>query len=928
MSLKRLLNPDDGTDTHVGSRPIQGWDDYGAPIDIAPVLQETTWENCVTDLFSLDSLPDILSQDQIDPYSLQHGFDIDSKASLLFVEEQVQRWAEDNVSSHPTSPGPQDRDEKQIARSPVKLIGDMSVVDSKLASGDGQPIPGHFQMLITKAEDRYLVGFPDGTLLGEANALLEEALESIEKQRHRVDLEAFAPIRPIRETIYRATKEKEAVVRVNINIYGPSSVTQEIGSILSSKKIYLQRPDYIKPGMSYENPHVLKLGNFQHSFHSQEVDLRTEQQPESEVAKAEAFQKTIDTIYSSLTRGQTLAGLEGDDRLKTQLLTHQKQALHFMSQRENGPIPEKFRLWVPSEQDGRPCQRHVITNNASLAEYSETGGGILADEMGMGKSLSILALILRTLGDGHKWASEHDTMLDNGSSHYKSRRRSRATLVIASSDLMINEWFQEMKIHFEAQIWGALRTVKYHGTNRESNIDTLAESDIVVTTYHTLYMDSQRGKNPLRDIEWYRLVLDEAHIIRRLSTVFYRTVAELKARSRWCLTGTPIQNRLEDIGSLFAFIRIIPFNNPSNFRKYISVPFDEGGKRRDLAIERFTRLLDSLCLRRTKDLLHLPEQHSRVRKLEFSAEERMQYEQTKKIMLRAAKNQVGGFDQKSTLGLFQVQLQLRILCNHGTFQQPFSWNRRKMHLLDEREAMEASSGRDGEVTCSACKQTMPLLGAGSMFRRFDEHCRHVLCSECMEESMPEANPGVVTNCPLCSSLWKITSRSANSTFLQQEDGRYFRAQGRSSKIQALMEDVRVDIWSTKSIIFSCWTHTLDLIGSALGQLNITFRRIDGECPTAKREKILDEFAHDPSLRVLIMTTGTGAVGLNLATANRVFLVEPQWNPSVENQAIARALRLGQEQAVQVTRYVVNGTVEQDMRSLQDRKLKMAHMAWE
>ncbi|KAF2446332.1 hypothetical protein P171DRAFT_442729 [Karstenula rhodostoma CBS 690.94] len=805
----------------------------------------------------------------------------------------------------------------------------MSIVDSKLASGGGHPVPGHFQMVITKTEDRYMVGFADGTLLGEANALLEEALERIEEQRHHVDLEAFAPIRPIRETISRATKEKEAVVRVHINIYGPRNVAQEIGSVLSCKKIYLQRPDYTKPGVAYDNPHILKLGNFQHPFNGQDVEMRTENQPESEVAKADAFQKTIDTIYSSLTRGQTLARLEGDDRLKTQLLTHQKQALDFMSQRENGPIPEKFRLWVPSEQDGRPCQRHIITNNASLSEYPETGGGILADEMGMGKSLSILALMLRTLGDGHKWASEHDGMLNNGSNHYKPRRRSRATLVIASSDLMINEWFQEMKIHFRAQIYGALRTIKYHGTNRESNIDTLAESDIVVTTYHTLYMDSRRGKNPLRDVEWYRLVLDEAHIIRRLSTVFYRTVAELKARSRWCLTGTPIQNRLEDIGSLFAFIRIIPFNNPSNFRKYVCVPFDEGGKRRDLAIERFTRLLDSLCLRRTKDLLHLPEQHARVRKLDFSPEERMQYEQTTKIMLRAAKNQVGGFDQKSTLCLFHVQLQLRILCNHGTFQQPFSWNRRKMHLLDEREDMEASLGRDGEVTCSVCKQTMPLIGAGSMFRRFHEHCRHVLCSECMEESMPEVQPGTATSCPLCSSLWKMHSRSADGTHSQQDDN-YFQAQGKSSKIEALMEDVKVDIWSTKSIIFSCWTHTLDLIGSALGQINIAFRRIDGECPTAKREKILDEFAHDPSLRVLIMTTGTGAVGykLNLATANRVFLVEPQWNPSVENQAIARALRLGQEQAVLVTRYVVNGTVEQDMRSVQDQKLTKAGMMWE
>ncbi|PVI07635.1 hypothetical protein DM02DRAFT_512455, partial [Periconia macrospinosa] len=113
-----------------------------------------------------------------------------------------------------------------------------------------------------------------------------------------------------------------------------------------------------------------------------------------------------------------------------------------------------------------------------------------------------------------------------------------------------------------------------------------------------------------------------------------------------------------------------------------------------------------------------------------------------------------------------------------------------------------------------------------------------------------------------------------------------------------------------SIIFSCWTHTLDLISQYLNRAHITFRRIDGECPTATREKILSDFAHQPNLRVLIMTTGTGAVGLNLATANRVFIVEPQWNPSVENQAIARALRLGQEQQVEVNRYVVKGTVEQ------------------
>ncbi|KAK3202497.1 hypothetical protein GRF29_161g1443260 [Pseudopithomyces chartarum] len=864
MSLKRMLNPDDSTFEHTPHRPLQGWNEYGIPIEVTPVLQDTTWDSFATDVSSINNHTDVFTQHDIDRYDQQITPDYDANTSLLRVQEQVQRWAEDTVSSQPaSSPATLQGDDEKIcygliSRTPIRLVGDMSKVDTKLGTGGGHPVPGHYQVVINHREDRYLVIFNDGTPLGEVNAQLEAALSGIAEQQYRVDLEVFAPIRPIRETISRAVKEKEAVVRVNINLYGPRSAAKDIGLELSTQKIYLQRPDYVKPGLAYDNPHFLKLGGIQPSFQGQDVELRDEKLPESEVEKAEAFQNTINNIYSSLTRGQNLAGIEGDDRIKTKLLPHQKQALDFMSQRENGPIPENFRLWMASEQDGRPCQRHVVTNQPTSLEYPEIGGGILADEMGMGKSLSILALMLCMLHEGHLWASEKTGMMNDGNRTHTAQRRSRATLIIASSDLMINEWFQEMKTHFEEEVFGALRTIKYHGMSRNTSQDALCDADIVITTYHTLYADSSRGKNPLRNIEWYRLVLDEAHIIRRLSTVLYRTVAELKARSRWCLTGTPIQNRLEDIGSLFAFIRIIPFNNPSNFRKYICIPFEEGGKRRDLAIERFTRLLDSMCLRRTKDLLHLPEQHARVRRIDFSPEEKMQYDQTKKIMLRAAKNQVGLFDQKS---------------------------------------------------------------AGSMFRRFDEHCRHVLCSECMEESMPDVQPDTATSCPLCSSLWKMQHRPTHG--MHTEDDKYFRPHGKSSKIEMLMTDVQTDVWNTKSIIFSCWTHTLDLIGAYLGRAFIDYRRIDGECPTAKRERILEEFAHNPQLRVLIMTTGTGAVGLNLATANRVFLVEPQWNPSVENQAIARALRLGQEKAVQVTRYVVNGTVEQDMRSLQDRKLKMA-----
>ncbi|ORY16159.1 SNF2 family N-terminal domain-domain-containing protein [Clohesyomyces aquaticus] len=935
MTLKRLLNPTDyGDADHPDRRPQPtAWETGEDPNDDNPILRDQSWGEVLVEALG--------PEDFQSTWSRGPDEDVLDSSSALYAQKEMAQWAAENLASTITSVTPQPEVEDEgaqicygmIYRASVKLRGDMAELDAKLSTGGGHPAEGYHSMKVTRSDTQLFVVFPDGFSMGELNAQLEKALDRIFGQVD-IDFEVLTHIRSVRETIGRATKEKDAIVRVNINLYGPRNQAKQVGVHLSQNKVYLQRPDFLRSGCVYDNPHVLKLPQFQPSEQACIVPVGTERDPAAD--KAEVFKKTISQVYSSLKRGQRLVGLEGDDRLRTSLLQHQMEALDFLTQRENGPVPDEFSLWSPDEVDGQPCFRHAITNTISRIPPIETGGGILADEMGMGKTLSILALILRTLGEAHAWVAQSNKVGDfspEALAERKSRPRARATLIIASSDLMINEWFQEIERHFHHQVSGVIKTIKYHGQYRETEVTKLCDADLIITTYHTLASDFSGKRNPLNEIEWYRLVLDEAHIIRRQSTVLYRTVAELKARSRWCLTGTPIQNRLEDIGSLFAFLRISPFHSMSTFRKFIATPFDEGEKRSKIAIDRFTRLLDSLCLRRTKELLHLPAQQDRVRMLEFTAEEREQYEQTKKMMIRTVRNQVGIFEHKSTLGMFQIQLQLRILCNHGTFQQPFSWSRRSLHLLDEREDMESSLGRDGEITCSSCRQVMPIVGSSSLYRRYTDHCRHVLCMECIEDSMPVGQETLATLCPLCASLWgpsgivpPHTQTSRQSTVSDNEN--YFRPTGYSSKMMALMDDVQENVWNTKSIIFSHWTRTLDLIQMYLGNGSINSARIDGECPTAKREKILEDFAKNPLLRVLIMTTGTGAVGLNLATANRVFIVEPQWNPSVENQAVARALRLGQENSVQVTRYVINKTVEQEMRYQQDRKLRIAGIGWE
>ncbi len=194
----------------------------------------------------------------------------------------------------------------------------MSDLDSRLATAVTSPISGHVQLELNQTESQFAVSFPDGHIFGEVNAQLEKALTNIEEQHHQLEFEVFAPIRAARETIGRAAKEQEAVIRVQVNVYGSPASAESVGQELSQNKVYLQRPDYIRDGATYENPHMLKLADDPSTEPIQPVAV--EEQSVRADAAADAFQQTITNVYSSLTRDKHLKGLEGHERLRTSLL--------------------------------------------------------------------------------------------------------------------------------------------------------------------------------------------------------------------------------------------------------------------------------------------------------------------------------------------------------------------------------------------------------------------------------------------------------------------------------------------------------------------------------------------------------------------------------------------------------------------------------
>lgn len=309
--------------------------------------------------------------------------------------------------------------------------------------------------------------------------------------------------------------------------------------------------------------------------------------------------------------------------------------------------------------------------------------------------------------------------------------------------------------------------------------------------------------------------VSQAHTIRRQATTFFKACFDLSAISRWCLTGTPIQNRLEDIGTLFAFIRARPFHTLAIFRQYIVTPYHEGGERRRIACERLGLLLDSLCLRRTKERLHLPGHQDKIVPIILTGAEREQYEKTKRTMDRIIRQRAGVYERHNTFSMFQAILQLRIFCNHGTFQRPFSWNR--ISRRDMREAAVSALGKNSETSCSACKLPMPVLGSNRIHNNFVDQCSHVLCSECLEDSASNIDAtGNGRNCPLCERMGttprkaKLPKRVNDSLprdfrlhmenldgSAEEVDDRYFRMNGYSSKMEALMRDVHHNMWTTK-----------------------------------------------------------------------------------------------------------------------------------
>ncbi|KAF7791598.1 hypothetical protein EIP86_002615 [Pleurotus ostreatoroseus] len=524
-----------------------------------------------------------------------------------------------------------------------------------------------------------------------------------------------------------------------------------------------------------------------------------------------------------------------------------------------------------------------------------------------------------------------------------------ATLIVAPTSLL-SQWAEELK---RSSTPDTLKVIVWHGQNRldlESMMEDSESSTVIITSYGTLVSEytrwSDKFASPIFEIEWLR---------------------------------TPIVNRLEDLYSLLKFLRFTPWSNYTFFRSFVTLPFLN---RDPKAIEVVQVILESVLLRREKNMrdsdgkmiVELPPKEIVVDTLEFSPLERKIYDSLyvdakRKFQTMSAKGTVNrnytsilallmrlrravlhpslvlstlGDDKASASGSEFVEVSKMIESFAGADGSSGSTNAYAEEVL-------ATLGQEEDAECPICFDVMqaPMIIPGCLHKcRLDrgpeqEHS----CKDCITAFLENClEKGEQGRCPTCShspvkesDLLEVvrdkpkasqdtdTPTPTPSVTLRRND---FRS---STKLDALLQNLRRlrDQDPTfRAVVFSQFTTFLDLIQTVLERERLMWYRFDGTMDLKKRNEAVSSFkAASPEPKVLIVSLKAGGVGLNLTNANHVFMMDCWWNSAIENQAIDRVHRLGQEKPVYVKHFIIEETIEGRILQIQKRKTAIVKEAF-
>ncbi|KAF9583253.1 DNA helicase rad5 [Lunasporangiospora selenospora] len=532
----------------------------------------------------------------------------------------------------------------------------------------------------------------------------------------------------------------------------------------------------------------------------------------------EVSDKELDVLYEKAQQhGREFAPMDPPKTLTYTLKPYQRQALAWMYHKEclesdDNEHKTLHPLWEEYEfktEDGHikrpedPTKYYFNPYSGEISLEFPTSdklcrGGILADEMGLGKTIEILSLVHSNKMDRSGLYGPDEFFSRLSTSVGERRRLSPTTLIVCPMSL-ISQWRDEAINSSD----GSLRIEVYYGGTRDWDDETLLQRDapdVLITSYGTVLSEysglvgglengkSVKGMSSITDImaqndwkkgsalfnvEFHRVVLDEAHHIKSRMTKTAKACYALSSSRRWVVTGTPIQNKLEDLFSLVHFLRVEPWSDFSFWRTFVSIPFES--KDKDKALKILTSVLEPLVLRRTKStkdengdpIVMLPERTVEIEYLTFSEQENDIYQ----ALFKDGKTKFNHYCQAGSVlrhyaSIFQLLMRMRQVCDHpylfvgkSKSSQPSGGPLDVKDGPIQLEELMAKFSEGGEPSFGANVLHNLMSGAEVLecpvcFEDMADGvlmpCMHAACRTCVLDYLQRRdNKGEVGECPVC-----------------------------------------------------------------------------------------------------------------------------------------------------------------------------------